>query len=227
MTGKLTQRALVRNIVSRVRGGRGRVVVGTATGVGSVDGERGAVLILALVFLLVGSLTITTLASWTTTSLSSTLRFNSARADLYAADAATQLAITTSRYQYPQGASYPCPGTTPSIQIGTGSGSSSPYVADWCVAQTFTGFNEYQASLGITATREITFSACLTSINVTLTQNCQNPIVTAIVAFNDNVLVNAVGATVPQDNCTSLSNESNCGASMFVVSWKAQQTSGT
>lgn len=198
----------------------------------SGGGERGAVLILALVFLLVGSLTITALASWTTTSLSNTLRFNTARAELYAAGGATQVAITTARYEFQTNNSttgYPCAGSNPAIDISAGGSTNAVYVADWCVAPLISTLNEYQASLGITATRQITFYACLSTSGTTLASNCANPILTAVVDFNDNVIQNTNGGSSTIENsCTSTVNESlTCGNAMYVVSWKVQQAAGS
>jgi hypothetical protein len=62
------------------------------------DDERGSVLILALIFLVVISMTIGALASWTMNDLNNTTAFTSARATHYSASSVTNVAIQSIRY---------------------------------------------------------------------------------------------------------------------------------
>ena len=168
--------------------------------------EAGSVLILALVFMVLGGALIIPLTSWTTTDLVNTVKFQNVTERTYAADGATQVAMWSERYQYPlntNSTGYACRGTTTPIPFGGYSSS----VADWCVAT--------KTNNGPTITRQITFTACAT--NVTLTNPCAVPLLTAVVSYDDN---RVVGGTVVSA-CTSLTDQSNCGNEMAIVSWKA------
>lgn len=70
---------------------RGRRFVTTAD-------ERGSSLILALVFILVVSATLLSLASWVTNDLNNSTSFNTARASHYAATSVTNVAVNSIRY---------------------------------------------------------------------------------------------------------------------------------
>jgi hypothetical protein len=169
--------------------------------------ESGAVLILAMVFLVAISMAIVALTNWTGNSLSDTLKFQNLSQRLYAAEGATQLAVRSSRYTYLNGVDtsnppggYICPGTSSPITINGYS------IQDWCSTATFPPFG--------TITREITITACLTSTN--LTANCTSPqaLLTAVIDIDD------ISAKYPTNQCT-LADESACGASMIIKSWNA------
>jgi hypothetical protein len=178
--------------------------------------ESGSSLILAFVFLIVTSITVLALASWVTNDLNNTSKFQNAGSLLYAAGGATQSAMWSARYTYPQytvpsSMGYPCPGTYPSVSI------NGYLVADWCVALRPPG-------LPANVTRQITFTACLiTSGQGPLTSNCSNPLLTAVVIFDDATSSGSQFNT----NCTSLSTQSTCGHSMAVVRWKVQQAASS
>jgi hypothetical protein len=173
--------------------------------------EGGAILILALILLLVTSGVVLTLASWASTNLSNTAAFQSTGARLYAADAATQIAMRASRYTYPTNttqAGYQCPGaTTPLTSI------NGLYVEDWCITT---------PNVSPTITRQVVIIACqVPTATSTLGGSCQvggvsvPTLLVAVVNFDDNN-----GQPAPIPNCTSVANQSTCGADMTIVSWQ-------
>ena len=164
--------------------------------------ERGSVLVLALVFLLVGSLIIGALASWTTGALLNTKKFQNASSLLYAAGGVTQVAVWNARYVYPPLPAEGCPGTNPAIPV------NGQYIADWCV----TTFN-----VSPTITRQVVISACYESSATTLQHICSNPLLTATVNFDDNTAANSINT-----DCIA-TNPTNCGLSMTVIGWKIQE----
>lgn len=175
-----------------------------------VNRETGSVMILALVFMLVGAVVIGGLATWATNDLIITTRFRNASQLLYAAGGATDAAIWSSRYTVhdtnPIG--YPCPGTRPSVLI------NGQYIADWCITT---------PSVSISVTRQIAFSACVNPTPASsLSQNCTNPLLTAVVNFNED----AVGVNNQFIQYCTVLNPVNCGAGMTIISWKAQQAKG-
>jgi hypothetical protein len=173
--------------------------------------ERGAILILALIMLVATSAVVLALASWTTANLSSTAAFQSTGARLYAADAATQIAMRASRYTYPANttlAGYQCPGTpTPLIPV------NGLYVEDWCITT---------SNVSPTITRQVVIVACqVPTATSTLGGPCQvggvsePTLLIATVNFDDN---NGQNPAIP--NCTSVTNQSTCGTEMSIVSWQ-------
>jgi type II secretory pathway pseudopilin PulG len=175
--------------------------------------EAGAILILALVFLLVVAVVVASLASWTMNNLNNTLQFQQAGSRLYAAEGATQVAIRASRYTYPpnnsdgtgytSGTSYACPGESP---IGSVNGI---YVQVWCVTK-------LMKSTKPTITREVTLTACQvpSSSGVGIVCSGGAVLLTALIYIDD-----FDPTTHLNTGCVSPANESTCGSSMSTVSW--------
>jgi Tfp pilus assembly protein PilX len=150
--------------------------------------ESGAVLILALIFLLVIGLIVGGLASWTSNSLKNSVNFQQARSAQYALSSATQVAISNIRYtpllnpNQTLNASPPsyCWGTSaPSeLTIQSGQGGQSNQVALWCS----TAWNPSSV-----ATRTVTISACLTSVvpDTSPAQCASTPGLQTLVVFDD------------------------------------------
>ena len=166
-------------------------------------GERGSSLILALVYLIVGSLIVTALASWTGNDLRNTKGFQASAATLYAADGAAQLAIQAARYiDLPLGTA-PCPGADP-VTI------DSVTVAAFCSEQMRVGFS-----------RVVTVNVYidLTNSGNPLTQAPNNsPLLTTVVGYGDDETRTGAGSYV----CSPTPN-SDCGLTMDVIMWKVQQ----
>jgi hypothetical protein len=174
-----------------------------ATGNDGARDETGAVLILALVFIVGVSLVITALAGWASNDLRNTSNFATDRSALYAVGGATELAISNARYSYSATlTTSACPGTNPVTLDGES-------VKVWCSTVPFPALSPPNPSI----TRAVTFSACLASISQS---SCTaSPYIQAVVYFDD------ISSTSNVDNCTSTSNQT-CGTSMIVDSWIVQ-----
>lgn len=160
--------------------------------------ERGAVLVLALVFLVVTALTIYTVANWAGNSLDQTVQFNTASAIEFATGAAVEMEAQNMRYEYHSA-------TTSEITCTPGSGSSvtinSVSVAVYCSIV----INPDSA-----ATRVVTLDSCPTSVSET---NCvSNPYLQATVSFDDY-------SDSDKYQCVSTSDELTCGTAMSITSW--------
>lgn len=189
-------------------------------------GESGAVLILVMIFLIITSVLIGSLASLAINNLNNVSVFKNVSAKLYAAGGATEAAIQTSRYSYPTflnvtytatPTGYICPPTTPTLV-------NTLYIEDWCVATANKG----------SVNREIVFTACLmpsstgpTSVltgpclinGTTQTNGTSVPtLLTATVDFYDK----PANADPAAQYCSSPTNISTCGLGMTIVNWVAK-----
>jgi hypothetical protein len=186
--------------------------------------ESGAVLILALVYIIAISLIVGALASWAMNDLNNTGKFESASELHYAVSSVTNLAIESIRYtplpsstppQAPASTGWePCwtPATGPQVSQMLIDGYT---IAVWCnVVEQNTSAN----------TRTVTFIACrsaLTSSDPNLAAdtttaqiNCQAaPLLTVVVIFDDYP---ARGAPVLGVQCNLVGQ---CGEGMTQQSW--------
>lgn len=214
------KRGLAGEAVQRARGelsSRGRH--------GGACDETGAVLLLALAYIIAISLIVGALADWAMNDLNNTTHFNSTAQLHIAVSSVTNLAIQNIRYT-------PDPSNAANL-ISTPLGpcwapaSGSPtnvsqYLVDtytvavWCT--TSTTFASEQ-------TRTVTFYACLSSLTsgssnstiTTATTNCQNtPKLKAVVVFNDYPPQGAPGQTLECDAPLGLGQ---CGEGMKLQSW--------
>jgi hypothetical protein len=186
--------------------------------------EAGAVLILALAYILAISLIVGAMADWAMNDLNNTKHFNSTSQLHIAVSSVTNLAIQNIRYT-------PDPSTPTSNPTGlgtcwvpqpVGSPAFSQYLIDtytvavWC--NTSTDFSSEM-------TRTVTFYACLSSLSSssspsaisTAMTNCSNsPLLTAVVVFDDYPAQGAPGQTV---QCNAPQGLGQCGEGMDLQSW--------
>jgi hypothetical protein len=125
--------------------------------------EAGAVLILALLFLVVVGLLVGGLTSWTANDLGNTLTFQQARSSQYALSSATQVAIQSIRYTPLLASGQTVNASPPSYCWGTAAGSDPTYGGSELTTQgdpvnvyCSTVWNPTSAT-----TRIVTVSACL------------------------------------------------------------------
>lgn len=165
---------------------------------GSAEGdETGAVLVLALIFLVTVGLIVTALLQWSSNDLTNTTHFKSGRSVVYATGGATEAAIWSARYSLTSGTNVTCPGTGSSISIG------GQAVEVWCTTVSNTNS---------AATRVVTLSACPASASQS---TCiASPNVQAVVTFDDysNANPNA-------NDCLPLKAQTTCGTGMTLNSW--------
>lgn len=183
------------------------------------DGESGATLVLAMIFLIAFALIIGALANWTSTGLSSTLQFQNAASKYYAAEGVTQVAIRQLRYSYPApagGSSFACPlnvpaGPSPPPTSSAAVSMNDVLIQDWCSikesGETF---------------RIATVTACLVTSGTVLNGPCTvssgsaTKLLAAQVTFTDY----SPTSYPTSPTCTS-STLSNCGESMSFNYWTA------
>jgi hypothetical protein len=209
---------------------------------GRPNGEDvGAIMILALVFLVAVSLVIVALISWVGTSLTATAAFSTERTNEYAATSAVDLAINNSRYQFDNGVSpsdpmhnavEPAPCWNTAGQIGGGAAGQPPAIDGvtmdvWCSMQW-----QPQSS----QTRVITYSVCPSSVS---NVSCgAQPLLQAVVAFDDYPPgLGTVSLTPVPCSSRTATNGGTCGESQTQISWQwnpevpevsgLQYTSGT
>lgn len=170
--------------------------------------ESGAIILLALVFLVAVSLIVVALLSWVGTSLKVTSTFASERTTESAATSAVNLAIQNTRFTFapqllnaspPQACWYDSGGNAEQPPSFNGQQFNV-----WCSMV----WQPYSAN-----TRTITYSACVTtSTNV---QCAANPTLQAIVTFDDY----APGIGVPTANPVQCNLTGFCGQSLTQNSW--------
>jgi hypothetical protein len=170
-----------------------------------VENERGASLILALVFLVVVSLIGISLASWVSADLLNTVRFKAAQNTVTTANAATEVATQSVRYNF-DGATI---NAWPPISCLSTSGFSlnNTTVKVWCTTRWFEG--------SYPVTRRVTFSTCLSSQSATYC--VEHPLLQAIISYNDFPTTNVGSICSP--GTTSSTVGSTCGAGIRVDSW--------
>lgn len=194
------------------RAGRPRGDVSTAR----ESSEEGAILILAMVYLVAVGLIVAALSTWATNDLNNSTRFASANSLTLAATDMTDVAINYVRYN-------------PVITSSQIADQASPYVACWG-GDSLSGIpviNGNQIAVWCSTvwdplnyvTRDVTFVACPISVD---TPSCvANPLLSAEVKYDDYPPAPARSAPI-QDLCSVW-----CGAGITVVSWKwGTSTSG-
>jgi len=181
---------------------------------GCARDEDGAVLILALAFLLTVGVIVGGLGGWITNDLDSSTQFASARSLQYSASNATELAIQSIRYEpllaTTQNANPPAPcwGTGSSSDVSVPEGpTSSEDMSVWCSTE----WNPSSAS-----TRQVTISTCLSSESAA---TCSaKPYLQAVVVFDDY----PPGLSAPNPNACVV----YCGTGMTVSSWRWSPATG-
>jgi len=174
--------------------------------------ETGAVLVLALVYIISISLIVGALADWAMNSLNNTTTFRSVSQLHYAISGVTNSAIHDVRYnpipEFPTSTDYsgvpttlsPCWGSGPTSQLTINNVS----VAVWCTTV---------IDLTQPNTRTVTFYSCPSTL---IGSQCQlNPTLTAVVAFDDYPAGGGALLTV-QCNLSSL----QCGEGQTLEKWQ-------
>ena len=173
-------------------------------------GESGAVLILALVYLVTIGLVVAALASWASNDLNNTTKFNAVNELHYSVSSVTNTAIQTIRYS-------PLPSATPTQKQPTALGNC------WTPSGTPNSqltINTYTVTVWCSTfedntsgnTRQVTFYACLSSL--TSTQCQSTPLLTAVVTFDDYP---TGGGILLTSQCNLGAGQ--CGYSQTLNSW--------
>jgi hypothetical protein len=164
-------------------------------------GDDGSILVLALVFLIVTSLTVFAIATFAGNSLLQTTEFNTANALDYATGAAVQTEANYQRYLYQD--------TTTSLNTcmpTTTNGEEYVQFDNENVAVYCTIVNTPTSA----ATRVITYYSCPYTVSEA---DCYaNPYLEAVVTFDDYSEDNVL-------SCDSVSDELTCGTGMAITSW--------
>jgi hypothetical protein len=175
--------------------------------------EAGAVLILAMIFLVAISLIVGGLMGFVGTSLTATTTFASERAQETAATSAVNLAIENSRTTFssamlnamgPDGFNPPAPCWGTGSPSTFTSGSVTVYV--WCSMV----WQPYSAQ-----TRTITYSACLSTTTIDPAACAAAPLLQAVETFDDY----PPGVGVPTQNPVPCGGTGFCGQSVTQDSW--------
>jgi hypothetical protein len=176
--------------------------------------EDGAVLILAIIFLMVVSLVITAILTWAGTSLTATGSFQTERDTEYGATAAVNLAVQTTRTTFDAGSPAPfLNNPTPELcatYATPGGGSTSVHVYCTMVWQPYSS-----------NTRVFTYSACLSgsSADASGTSCAAAPLLQARFAFYDYPSAAASISSTPQE-CQPVSSGGACGQNVAQLSWQ-------
>jgi hypothetical protein len=194
--------------VSKGAARRGRRTLSQRRGEG--NGESGAVLILALAYIISVSMVVLALADWATSDLHNTSAFNSATETHLAYSGAMNSAIQAIRYT-------PDPSTTPPAGVATPatpgtcwvptSGTVSQLTIDGYTVNIYCTTTE---NLPLAVTRTVSLYAC--SSSWTETQCLANPELSAVVQFGDYPQYGGFRLTT---QCTPPS----CGYGETLVSW--------
>ena len=176
--------------------------------------EDGAVLVLALIFLMVVGLVITALLSWAGTSLTATGSFQTERDTEYGATAAVNLAVQTTRTTFDTGSPTPfLNNATPELCATYATpGGQSTSVHVYCTMV----WQPYSSN-----TRVFTYSACLsgTTADASATSCAAAPLLQARFAFYDYPSAGASISSTPQQ-CQPVSSGGACGQNVAQLSWQ-------
>lgn len=172
--------------------------------------ETGASLILALVFLIVVSLIVISMATWTATGLRSSIRFTAAQSTVATANSVTEVAVSDARVDFEAStinASPPVPCLSAAYPT-----QNDVSMNTWCSTQ----WNQQSVK-----TRVVTFSTCLASVSAT---DCQaHPLLQAIVTYNDFPTTNNYASCAPVSTLTTttttVAGTSSCGTGMKINTW--------
>lgn len=171
-------------------------------------GERGAILILALVYIIVASVVVAALTTWASGDLNNTNNFTAARNMDYSLSSAVEVAINDIRYTPLVAANQTLNASPPSYCWGSGPTStyelpgSTNNIAVWCSTLMDEANQQHD-------NRTVTISACLATTSAT--QCAATPLLQAIVEFDDYP---PTGATVYTGACSTY-----CGEGATLVSW--------
>jgi len=172
--------------------------------------EKGATLILALIFIIVISAVAATLTSWVRNDLNNSTQFTNAQSAQSAANSAVESALQTVRYRF-TGNDLSAPAHcwttgTPPGQITINQQGTTVTLAVWCS----TVWNPLS-----TNTRIVTILTCLNTVASEAACNA-NPLLQAVVVLNDYP---AYGTSACIPGTTPLTPPDTCGTGMSIVSW--------
>ena len=171
--------------------------------------EDGASLILALVFLVVVSLIVISMATWTSNDLRNSIKFTRAQSTVATANSATEVAVQSVRYDFE-------PATLNASPPAACLASPFPTLNDqtvsvWCSTQ----WNQTSAS-----TRRVTFSTCLSTVSAA---DCAvHPLLQAIVTYDDfptSGNYSSCGPVSTSTTTTAPMTGSSCGTGMKINTW--------
>jgi hypothetical protein len=176
---------------------------------GALD-ESGAVLVLALLFMMITGLLILGLLSWSGNNLNSVAAFEQSRSLNYAANSAMEKAIQDVRYS-----TTACPSTGLSIP------ANGVTIDVWCI-DSVTG-TSVETEGGTAASRAITFYACSSTAAAqgicgvpSASKPKLKPYLEVGVTYDDYASSNQIGSSLP---CST-----TCGTSMTINSWVFENT---
>lgn len=192
-------------------------------------GERGAILILALAYIIVVSIVVAALTTWASGNLNNTNNFTSARGMDYSLSSAVEVAINNIRYSPMVGQGQTLNAVTPTSCWGSGSTLSTlqlPTVSGSSyVPASITTYCSTLENLGSDNTRTVTIVACLTppsgdtalQLSAAALQCSGTPLLQAIVVFDDY----PTGGAVDNGTCSTY-----CGEGATLESWEWSSTAG-
>ncbi len=179
--------------------------------------DRGAVLLMAMAFLLAGSIVAMALLSWTETAILSDVHARQAADLRFAANAAAQVTIEQQRYTYQVLSTLPVDPTTNAWDCTPPNFNASPTMKAAVVV-----FCQIQFQPGTTASRVLTLSICQATYSPTALADCvgtadakQLAYLSAQISFND---YSASGVQA----CTGLANRWSCGTGMTINRWQSR-----
>ncbi|MGB7652328.1 MAG: hypothetical protein WBL51_03530 [Acidimicrobiales bacterium] len=179
--------------------------------------ETGAVLLLALAFIIVVSAIVLALNSWATGDLTNTTNFSTASSLKNAVTSATDVAIQSIRY-------YPIPTTAPPSPNLPSYSSPDTFTNCWTPATgsvsqisnldnlTISEWCNTQENLESPNTRVVTVAAC---VGAGATTVCSDPVLTAVVDFDDYP---AGGSPTLSEQCNYVATDP-CGDGITLASW--------
>ncbi len=162
--------------------------------------ERGASLILALLFIVVVGVIIGAISSLTLNDLNNTGKFDTASAQAYSASSVVNVAIQTVRYTPQSSANVlgTCWGSSPSKLTFNGI-----QVEIWC---------ETTVNSGSSQSRVVSMYACNTSTTTTGSTCQANPLLTVVEAYDDY-------STSGTDTCLTNPSSTTCGFGATTLAW--------
>jgi hypothetical protein len=170
--------------------------------------ESGAILVLALIFMVATALLVTGLTAWEGNDINNVGTLKSGRTALYAADGAIQAAIANTRYEYPSSASPSfCPNSS-----GQPMNGSNPFTIDnqaivvWCVTSTDLTHCPISAC---TRMETLYAYACSSTTTCPADPTQEKPYVQSEVVFDDYTAEN-------YNDCNPAGAETTCGSTMTV-----------
>lgn len=177
--------------------------------------DSGAVLILALIFIVAVSLVVAALADGAMNDLNNTSQFSAASQLRYALGGATNAAIYTVRYN-------PSPANPTLAEYA---GSPTPVAPCWSSGPTTSPINGYTVAVYCTTvinltksqTRTVTFYACQWTAGLSANSCATSPQLTAVVAFDDYP---SGGAPLLTTQCNLVvPAPTTCGSGQTLESW--------